>query len=874
MWSSENLRESFLEFFEGKGHLRLPSFSLIPVNDPTLLLIGAGMAPLKPYFRGDEEPPSKRVTTCQKCVRADDIERVGLTSRHHTFFEMLGNFSFGDYFKKDAALWGWEYLSKILGLDPGRLWVSIHIEDDEAFEIWKNDVGVPQERIVRLSDNFWGPIGLTGPCGPCSELYYDRGEAWGCGEKSCLPGCDCDRYMEVWNLVFTGLNKIESGEFLNLPARCIDTGLGFERLLMLMQDRKSPFETELFSPVIKAIEELSGKRMEGPSEVPMKIVADHVRAVTFMIADGIGPSNEGRGYVLRRILRRASRLGKVLKMGANFLSALVEPVVSVMGGVYPGVLERREYVRSIVRQEEENFDRTLEGGSALLSEMMDKHLKKGEKTLPGEEVFRLYDTYGFPWELTREMARERGLAVDEAAFKQLLEEQKERARADQEAKLSSLAGASMVLKAEKTDFTGYRELSSSAEILAILKNGDSFSEALEGEAVDLILNRTPFYGESGGQVGDRGRIDGPSGRADIEDTLKTPEGLVVHRGQIVSGKLTVGDEVELQVDPARRRETARHHSATHLLQEALREVLGKHVSQAGSLVGPESFRFDFSHFKALSHAELEQVEGLVNAGILENLPVLTEEISHEEALRRGALAFFGEKYGAVVRLVSMGSFSRELCGGTHVNSTGEIGCVKILSEGAISSGIRRIEGLAGLSALRFFQSSHDMLRGFSQEFKVSIGEVPQAVERLQAQTRESARKLAELEREISDYRAEELLRKIRERDGVSFIVARVSGVTIQALRELGDRLREKMKSVAVVLGCEHEGKAALLAMVSRDLVQKGLAAGKIISEIAPLVDGRGGGRPDMAQAGGKNPAGLEAALKKAEEMIGGNGSNA
>jgi len=873
MWSSENLRESFLEFFEGKGHLRLPSFSMIPVGDPTLLLIGAGMAPLKPYFRGDEEPPSKRVTTCQKCVRAGDIERVGRTSRHHTFFEMLGNFSFGDYFKKEAALWGWEYLSKVLKLDPERLWVSIHPDDDEAFEVWKNVVGVPSGRIVRLEDNFWGPIGLTGPCGPCSELYYDRGAASGCGEKSCLPGCDCDRYMEVWNLVFTGLNKIESGEFLTLPARCIDTGLGFERLLMLMQDKKSPFDTDLFTPLIRSIEELSGKKMEGASEVPMKIVADHIRAISFMIADGIGPSNEGRGYVLRRILRRAARLGKVLGMETNFLSSLVEPVSSVMGKVYPELMERREYIQSIVRQEEENFERTLEQGSALLSEKLESLLKKGEKILPGEEVFRLYDTYGFPWELTREMAQERGLDVDETGFKQFLEEQKERARADQEAKLASIAGASFILKAGKTDFVGYKELRATAEILAILKNGDSFSEALEGEAVDLVLNRTVFYGESGGQLGDCGKIEGASGSALINDTLKTPEGLVVHRGRIVSGKLSVGDEVQVEVEPARRRETARHHSATHLLQAALREVLGKHVSQAGSLVGPESFRFDFSHFKALSREEIKKVEDLINSLILENLPVTTDELSHEEALSRGALAFFGEKYGAVVRLVSMGSFSRELCGGTHVQATGEIGCVKIISEGAISSGIRRIEGLAAMSALRFFQSSHEMLRDFSQDFKVSIEEVPQALERLKQQVRDSSRKSSDLEKELSLYRADDLLRKTREIGGIHFLSARVSGVAPQALRELGDRLREKMKSGVVILGGEHEGKAALLAMVTPDLAGKKLSAGKIISEIAPLVEGRGGGRPDMAQAGGKNPAGLELALKKAEEIVGGNNSD-
>jgi len=872
MWKSNDLRESFLEFFESRKHLRMPSFSLIPVNDPTLLLIGAGMAPLKPFFKGEEEPPSRRITTCQKCVRADDIERVGRTSRHHTFFEMLGNFSFGDYYKEEAITWSWEYMIEKLKLNPARMWVTIHTDDEEAFKIWKNMVGVPPDRIIRLEDNFWGPIGLTGPCGPCSELCYDRGEEWSCGRDDCKPGCDCDRYVEVWNLVFTGLNKNESGEYLPLPDKCIDTGLGFERLVMLMQDKKSPFETELFTPIINLLEEMCGKKPGGNFDISVKIVADHIRAIAFMLADGIGPSNEGRGYVLRRILRRAARLGKVLGTQTGYLSALVDPVVETMGGIYPELRERKDYIKTIVRQEENNFEKTLEQGSLFLAEKLDLLLKKGETILSGEEVFRLYDTCGFPWELTREMAAERGISIDLEGFNRLLEEQKERARADQESKLILKSCVSLNLKFASTEFVGHERMSVEAEVLEILMDGNMISEAQEGDIIDIFLDRTPFYGESGGQVGDTGIMEGLNGnplRVEITDTIKTLDGLYIHRGKVISGKIMPGNKVMARVNEARRKEIMRHHSATHLLQAALREILGKHVSQAGSLVSHDYFRFDFSHYQALSADEITRIERMVNSMIQENQPIIITEMNYDDALKKGALAFFGDKYSQTVRVVEMGAYSRELCGGTHAASTGEIGCFKIISENAIAAGIRRIEAVAGMSAIEYFLKSVQILKNLSQDLKVNFEEIPSSIERLKAHLKESEKEMDALRKEISILRAYDILSSAREVGEAKFILAEVPGATQQIMREMGDRLKEKIKSGVIILASEVDGKASLLAMVTPDLIEKGLNAGKIISQISPLVDGKGGGRADMAQAGGKNPARLKDALKKAEEIIGG-----
>ncbi|MCL5773372.1 MAG: alanine--tRNA ligase, partial [Firmicutes bacterium] len=767
MWSSVELRESFLSFFRSKEHLVLPSYSLIPLNDPTLLIIGAGMAPLKPYFKGDEKPPSPRIATCQKCVRADDIEHVGRTIRHHTFFEMLGNFSFGDYFKEGAITWAWEYLTEVMKLDKERLWITIHTDDDEAHKIWNEKVGIPAEKIVRLSDNFWGPVGPTGPCGPDSELCYDLGEELGCGKPDCKPGCDCDRFLEIWNLVFTGLNKNEKGGFEPLPKKCIDTGLGFERLLMVMQNKPTPYHTDLFEPFMRRLEELSGRKHEKEDETAFRVIADHVRAVVFMLADGITPSNEGRGYVLRRILRRAVRFGKGLGLQADSFKNLVDPVIQVMGNIYTELKEKRDYIKKIISAEETGFERTLDQGTEILEGIISSVKKSGDKVIKGEDVFKLYDTYGFPMELTRELAEEKGNIVDVEGFNKCLDEQKNRS-GRQPLKIEAVHNARYAKTLEtgftlnstysgtpfgdwvsNFEFTGYKKIKEKTKIIALIKEGSFLQESSVVDEIEIILEKTPFYAESGGQMGDTGALKARGLLIKVLNTKKGHSDIHIHHCKVEKGRVEPGMEITAEVDRERRFEIMRHHTATHILQTALRNILGSHVAQSGSLVAPDRLRFDFSHFQAMTQNEIDKVEALVNAKIQESIPVKTFELKQDEAIKKGAIAFFGDKYGEVVRMVEVKGFSKELCGGTHVKNTGAIGSFKIVGESAIGTGLRRIEAVTGMSAIRTFREYESALKTASSTLKTAFSGVPSAIEKLKEESRTLEKKLSEKEKDLT-----------------------------------------------------------------------------------------------------------------------------
>jgi alanyl-tRNA synthetase len=865
MTDSKSLRESYLQFFESRAHLRLPSASLIPKDDPTLLLIGAGMAPFKPMFKGEVAPPSPRITTCQKCVRADDIDYVGRTSRHHTFFEMLGNFSFGDYFKVETCAWAWEYLLQVLKLPEERFWVTIHPEDDEAFAIWTKKIGVPASRVLRLADNFWGPIGLTGPCGPCSELIYDRGEEWGCGKADCQPGCDCDRYLELWNLVFTGLYKDEKGAYRDLPSKCIDTGLGLERLVMLMQNQSSPFTTDLFLPLLQAMELLCGKRLgvDPQDDVNLKIIADHSRALVFMAADGVFPSNEGRGYVFRRLLRRCVRLGKKLGMPDDFMVLLIKPIQETMGEIYPEIIEKDLYIHNLLFQEEKNFQRTLEQGMNLLDSLLAQHKGKGEKLVSGIEVFKLHDTYGFPMELTREIVAEQGIAIDEAGFK--LEMQKQKARSEGKI-LEDKARAAYQVE-EKTTFTGYETLSSTAEVLRLFKEDQEVACLNAGEEGVVILNLTPFYAASGGQVGDTGKLLAQDFEAQVLDTIKDPKEAVLHKVKVDKGELKVGGFVTAVVDASRRLAIARHHTATHLLHKALRETLGKHVTQAGSLVAPSYLRFDFTHFAALTKEQLYAVEDEVNQAILNNYEVHTQLLPLQEALSSGAMALFDEKYGDTVRLVNISNYSKELCGGTHLNFTAQAGGFKILSESAIGSGLRRIEAVCGFELLKHFRSQDAILHRLKQDLKVGSDEIYEALLKLKDKLVQSEKQIKNLEAKLAFYKAQELLGKAENLGKHKLIAAALPETPAENLRILGDWLKDKVGSGAILLGSSLDNKAVLMAMVTPDLIAKALKAGELVAQMAPLVGGKGGGKPDFAQAGGKEVAGLDAALAAGAKLV-------
>lgn len=866
--SADEIRESYLQFFESKNHLRLPSYSLVPVKDPTLLLIGAGMAPLKPYFKGESIPPRKRIATCQKCIRVGDIENVGRTARHHTFFEMLGNFSFGDYYKKETCQWGWEYLTQFLKIPAEKLYVTIHIDDDDAEDIWINHVGIPKEKLSRLEDNFWGPIGDTGPCGPCSELLVDQGEEFSCGSPDCKPGCDCDRYLEIWNLVFTGLYKNEKGEFENLPSQCIDTGLGFERLVCYMHGKKNDFETELFMPYINVLTEATGIKLgDNPkTDIALKIIADHCRALVFMACDGITPSNEGRGYVMRRLLRRAVRYAREIGFADNSLTLLIDPIVKTMGHIYPELKLKSEYAFTIIKTEEENFRKTLNQGIALLDNLLERLSHSENKALSGRDMFSLYDTYGFPLELTREIAEERGFSTDDKGFEKALEEQRNRAKAALEKKLGTLEG-DLDLSSYRSQFLGYRQLICETEVTAVFIDGKPAEKVEAGVKAGVVFNETCFYGESGGQIGDKGSFSSANASGEIIDTRKTPAGVNLHIVKVKEGTLSTGDKVILSVDEFRRKAVMRHHSATHLLQSALRQVLGSHVSQMGSLVEEQKLRFDFSHHASLSADEIDQIEKLVNQAVLDNYAVNSEEMLLEQALKKGALAFFGEKYDRQVRIVEIGGISAELCGGTHVSRTGDIGCFKITGESAIGMGIRRIEAVCGMYALQRFQREEALLKESALIVKTDMENLPSTLNKLKDNYKSLEKELEKVKEKLLKMRAVKFMEMKRMEEGVNYIALELKEASRKDMLKMSDLLTDRMKSGIIVMGTIQEGKVPLIVKVTEDLVKQGLSAASIIKEIAPIVGGSGGGKPAMAQAGGKNPEKLNEAIDHASAVI-------
>lgn len=876
--TGNEIREKFLKFFENKGHTIIASSSLVPHDDPTLLFTNAGMNQFKEVFLGLDRRPYKRATTSQKCVRAggkhNDLDTVGRTARHHTFFEMLGNFSFGDYFKREAITYAWQFLTEELGLPKDRLYATVYRDDEEAAQLWQEIAGLPPERVIRLGekDNFWS-MGDTGPCGPCSEVLIDRGEEFKCAADNCAIGaCDCDRWLEIWNLVFMQYNRDESGEMTPLPKPSIDTGMGLERIASVMQKVNSNFDTDLFKPIMAKVEELSGSvYYQDERGFPFRVIADHARACTFLISDGVLPSNEGRGYVLRRILRRAVRFGKVLGIEKPFLYQMVGVVADLMGDAYPEIREKQTYVEQVIKIEEERFHETLHEGMRLVSDIVEKVKAEGRQSISGQEAFLLYDTYGFPLDLTEDIAEEHGLTVDKDGFAAAMEEQRTRARAARQDE-AMLAGqelyAEVGQKLGATEFTGYSELETRANVVALIVDKEFRHEVRAGEQVEVIMDRTCFYGESGGQVGDRGILESNRGAViKVTDTKKTFNGLIVHLGTVEKDIVSFGDVMDARVDARRRKQIARNHSVTHLLHKALKEVLGDHVNQAGSLVEPERLRFDFTHFRAVTPEELQKVEDRVNEMILANLDVHAFETSLDEAKALGATALFGEKYGEKVRVVKMGDYSMELCGGTHLRSTGEAGLFKILSESGIGAGLRRIEAVTGEGTLRYIAEQEARLKDIARLVKSSPAEVVKRVENIVDNLREKEKELEQLQARLAREESQNLMDKVKEVAGVKVLAVSTGAPDMDALRHMGDVLRDKLGSGIVVLGATLGDKVNFVAMVTKDLVAKGAHAGNIIKEVARVAGGGGGGRPDMAQAGGKDPAKLEAALQKAYEVI-------
>ncbi len=868
------LRKMFLEFFESKGHLAMKSFSLVPHNDNSLLLINSGMAPLKPYFTGQEIPPRRRVTTCQKCIRTGDIENIGKTARHGTFFEMLGNFSFGDYFKHEAIAWTWEFLTETVGLDKDRLYPSVYENDDEAFEIWEKEIGIPKERIFRFGkeDNFWEHG--SGPCGPCSEVYYDRGEKYGCGKPGCTVGCDCDRYIEVWNNVFTQFDNDGKGNYSELEQKNIDTGMGLERLAAVVQDVDSIFDVDTILALRSKVCELSGKeyKKEYKWDVSIRIVTDHIRSATFMISDGIMPTNEGRGYVLRRIIRRAARHGKLLGIDGAFLSKLSETVIEGSKDGYPELEEKKEFIFNVLDQEESKFAKTIDQGLSILNEMEQAMEKEGKKELSGADAFKLYDTYGFPLDLTTEILEEKGFGVDNAGFEAAMAKQKDKARKAR--KTTNYMGADVTVYESidpsiTTEFVGYDKLTHESKI-TVLTTETELAEALtDGQTGTIIVEETPFYATMGGQNGDTGVITVKDGEFEVKDTVKLLGGKVGHIGTVKRGMLKVGDIATLSVDALKRGDTCKNHSATHLLQKALRTVLGSHVEQAGSYVDGERLRFDFSHFSAMTPEEMEKVENIVNEKIAENIMVDTQVMTMEEAKKTGAMALFGEKYGDTVRVVMMGDFSKEFCGGTHVKNTGAIGAFKILSESGVAAGVRRIEALTGNGVMKYYKEMEDKLHEVAKALKATPANVVEKAEHLLAENKALHGELESMKSKAAKDALGDVMNQVTEVKGVKLLAARVSGVDMNGLRDLGDQLKEKLKEGVILLASDLEGKVNLVAMATEDAMKKGAHAGNLIKGIAALVGGGGGGRPNMAQAGGKNPGGIEAAIAEAKNVLDG-----
>ncbi|PKQ37093.1 MAG: alanine--tRNA ligase [Actinobacteria bacterium HGW-Actinobacteria-1] len=867
------IRESYLSFFESKGCHRLPSSSLIP-DDPSLLLTSAGMVQFKPVFLGLRDLGFTRATTCQKCARTTDIDIIGTTGRHHSFFEMLGNFSFGDYFKSEACAWAFEYSTQVLKLDVDRLWFSIYEDDDEAEAIWRDEVGVPANRIVRMGakDNFWS-AGPTGPCGPCSELYYDQGPEVGCGSADCAPGCDCDRFLEYWNLVFMQYDRAEDGTLTPLPKQNIDTGMGLERVAAIMQGVHSNFETDIVRGIMEVAEDITGAKygVTEKTDTSLRIIADHARAVTFLISDGVLPSNEGRGYVLRRLLRRAVRHGRLLGVEKAFLGRLVDEVVARMGDAYPEIRERHDLVSRIVASEEERFGTTLRQGLVFLGEEIDRTKAAGEAVLDGKLAFALHDTYGFPYELTAEIAAEAGLTVDQAAFDVEMDAQKDRARAAVKDDSWSAFGNAFAEIGKRlsggVEFLGYTAEEGDSTVVGIIANGESVESIDAGIKAEVVLAATPFYGEQGGQVGDTGNITAGVSRFDVSDTRIPMPGLISHVGTLESGSLAVGDSVHAAIDSARRARIRRNHTATHILHWALRKVIGEHVHQSGSLVTPDRLRFDFTHFEAPGAEQLEKIERLVNAKIMENHPVRNYETSLASAREMGVTALFGEKYGTIVRVLEVGNFSKELCGGTHVGRSSEIGFLKIVSEGSVGANLRRIEAVTSFGALEYVYAEEAVLGELAGTFKARYTEVPGKVEALQRKLKETETALAEAKRRGGSGELDALVASAAN-VGYPLVIARVTASDGGTLRELADALRTKLTGGAVVLAAEVDGTALLLAAGSNEAVSAGFDAGAVIRAMAPHVGGGGGGKAAMAQAGGKDPAGIDAALDAARGLLG------
>ncbi len=871
------LRRMYLEFFESKDHLAMKSFSLVPHNDNSLLLINAGMAPLKPYFTGQEIPPRNRVTTCQKCVRTGDIENVGKTARHLTFFEMLGNFSFGDYFKKEAILWSWEFLTKVIGMDPERLYPSIYFEDDEAFEIWNKVVGVPAEKITRFyrdedgkCDNFWEHG--AGPCGPCSEIYYDRGEKYGCGKPDCKVGCECDRFMEVWNNVFTQYNGDGKGNYEELTNKNIDTGMGLERLAVVVQDVNSVFDIDTMKAIRDRICEIAGVtyQTDEVQDVSIRLITDHIRSSTFLISDGVMPSNEGRGYVLRRLIRRAARHGRLLGIKEQFLANLSQTVIAESKDGYPELEEKKAFILNVLTQEESKFDKTIDQGLAILGDMVEAMKTEGKTVLEGADAFKLYDTYGFPLDLTEEILSESGMSLDEAGFQAAMQEQKEKARKAR--KVTNYMGADVTVyesidPSVTSEFVGYEALTHESKVSVLTTETEVVEALSDGEVGTIIVDETPFYATMGGQNADIGVIVGPEGEFEVKDTVKLLGGKIGHIGQVIKGMIKAGDAVTLKVDAANRKDTCKNHSATHLLQKALREVLGTHVEQAGSFVDAGRLRFDFSHFSAMTKEELERAEQIVNAKIEEDLAVVTKEMSIEDAKKSGAMALFGEKYGETVRVVSMGDFSTELCGGTHVKNTGAIGSFKIISESGVAAGVRRIEAFTGNKVMEYYKEMEEELQNAAKLLKANPDKVAEKIEHVLAEMKTLQSENESMKSKLAKEALGDVMDQVKEVKGVKLLAVSVQGVDMNGLRELGDQLKEKLQEGVIVLASEQDGKVNLIAMATEDAMKKGAHAGNLIKGIAALVGGGGGGRPNMAQAGGKNPAGIPEAIHKAEEVL-------
>ena len=864
------LREMFLSFFESKGHLRLPSFSLVPQNDKSILLINAGMTPMKPWFKGEEEPPRRRVCTCQKCIRTGDIENVGKTARHGTYFEMLGNFSFGDYFKHEAIAWSWEFLTEVVGLEPDRLYPSIYLDDDEAFDIWNKEVGIPAERIFRFGkeDNFWEHG--SGPCGPCSEIYYDRGPEYGCGKPGCTVGCDCDRYIEIWNNVFSQFDNDGHGHYTELKQKNIDTGMGLERLACVCQNVDSLFDVDTVMNITHKVSQLTGAHY-GETEkrdVSLRVITDHIRSATFMICDGVLPSNEGRGYVLRRLLRRAARHGKLLGVNDPFLYQVVDTVIHENEGQYPDLREKQTYITKVIRTEEENFGRTIDGGMKIFSDLLAEHKQKLEKIFSGADAFRLYDTFGFPIDLTMEMAADEGLSVDENAFQKLMKEQKERAREARKA-LGDLgwAGVEFGKDVPATEFVGYDHSECDARIVAIVADEELREEAAAGAEAVVVLDQSPFYAEMGGQVADHGTITADGVVFTVTDVQKNKGGKFMHYGCLAQGVLHVGDTVHAAIDMERRKAIQRAHSTTHLLDAALKKVLGDHVHQAGSLVEPDRLRFDFTHFEAISPEELRQVEELVNDAVLEGYPVVTEVLPIEEAKKKGAVAMFGEKYGETVRVVEMSDFSVEFCGGTHVDNTAKAGPFRIKSESSVASGVRRIEATCGKLSLKAMESSQGVLSRAAQFLKTAPSGLLERMEQQANEMKQLRQALEKFKAEASLGEARQFLASAKTVKDLHVLATTRNGVDTAELRTMGDFLRDKdPKAVAVIASINGE-KITFLAVCGKEAVARGIKAGDLVRHVSAICGGKGGGKPDSAMGGGSDPLKVDDALASVDDFV-------